>query len=115
MVHALSLQVNSDFGNNPRWLWEGVAQYLAGERRDTDQESLAARPCPGLTELSGAFDGGGTIYHYGFAIADFIERTWGYGSVLALIRNNGNIESVLRISEQRFDQLWCHHLKGLGI
>jgi tetratricopeptide (TPR) repeat protein len=41
-VHAVSLDVNPRFGNNPRWLWEAVALYERAVRADPSQVVAAS-------------------------------------------------------------------------
>lgn len=107
-AHVASLNVNPDFGNNPRWLWEAVAIYLAGEFVDPAASGLFDNgTCPSIAQLNAPFDNGGTIYATGFLLVDFVERHWGFGKVVDLIRSNGDLESTLGIDAPRFEQRWC--------
>ncbi len=110
-AHALSLHVQPDFGNNPRWLWEGLAQYLAGESRELSADEDGGVACPGLAQLSSPFDGGGLVYRFGFSIVDFVARTWDFDAVMALVRSNGDIEQTLGITEQVFESRWCEFVQ----
>lgn len=116
-VHAATLTLNPEFGNNPRWLWEAVAQYLAGELVDPKTSSLFAEDrCPSLETLNSPFDRGGSIYRSGYLLGDFIVQTWGKAALTELIRQNGATDSVLGLSEAAFQRHWCtfvqtHHMQ----
>lgn len=107
-VHAVTLNMNPDFGNNPRWLWEAVAQYLAGEV----PSQMAARhfengKCPTLETLSSPFDRGGTIYDSGYLLGDSIVQRGGQAALNELIFNGGDISNTLSLSEGQFEAGWC--------
>ncbi len=111
-VHSATLYLNPDFGNNPRWLWESAAIYLAGEFVDP-----AASPvfeggrCPTIETLNSPFDRGGSIYSSGFILGEFIIATWGPKSLPALISANGDTDKVLNVSEADFEQRWCDFVR----
>lgn len=107
-VHAATLTLNPDFGNNPRWLWEAVAIYLAEEFVDPRTvEQFRGGLCPSLATLNSPFDRGGSIYSSGYLLGEFIDTKWGASSLPALVNSNGNTEVVLGITENEFEARWC--------
>ena len=104
-AHAVTLRVNPAFANNPRWLWEAVALYEAGQFTDRRAvTTLFERSTPTFALLS-SFDNT-IIYDVGADLGDFIVRTWGREALLALIRSNGNVTQVLGLSESQFLARW---------
>ena len=79
-AHCVSLTLNPSFGNRPRWLWESVALYEAGQRTDVRSLPLVAanRP-PSIAELN-ALDNL-LIYDVGHSLADFIVTALGQQSL----------------------------------
>lgn len=107
-VHAASLKLNPTIGNNPRWLWEGAAIYLANEPPNAQAAKFFKRgQCPTLSALNAPFNQGGSIYDVGFYLLDFIAQRWGKQAIPSLIKANGDIETILGISETTFEQDWC--------
>lgn len=110
-VHVASLHVNPEFGNNPRWLWEAVAIFLANETVDPKTSAhFKNGTCPSLDTLNSPFDQGGTIYDAGYLLIDFIQTRWGFESVVELIRNDGNIELTLDQTVEVFEYEWCAYV-----
>lgn len=107
-VHAATLALNPGFGNNPRWLWEAVAQYLAGEFVDPSTASqFQGGKCPSLETLNSPFDSGGAIYRSGYLLGEFITASWSAAKLRQLISANGDIETILGITENDFETRWC--------
>ena len=111
-VHVVSLNLNPDFGNNPRWLWEAVALYLAEEFRDPREvDYLLDGSYPTLQELNSGFNSGRNIYDVGFLLGDYIVSTWSINHLIDLIRSNGNIEATLGITENSFEADWHSYIQ----
>jgi hypothetical protein len=106
--HAVSLVVNNSIGNNPRWLWEAVAIYEAGEFvNPTTISYLVSGNFPTLAELNSDFNtGGNKIYSVGYLLSEFIITIWDKSRFVNLIKANGNIEETLGISTQQFEADW---------
>ena len=108
----MSLNVNPDFGNNPRWLWESVALYEAGEFRDPSQiDYLRARDYPTIEELNSGFNTSRNIYDVGFLLTEYILETWGRSELIDLIHSAGDIPGVLGVSESDFELGWYSHIE----
>lgn len=112
-VHAVTLRLNPDFGNNPRWLWEAVAIYVAGETPRPETVFLFQNnKCPSLGQLSQPFNNGGSIYDVGYYLIDYTVNTWGNDTVIRLIKTNGDISGTLGISEDAFEKDWCSFVRS---
>jgi len=110
--HAVSLVLNSTIGNNPRWLWEAVAIYEAGEYRDPKSLSyLLDGNFPTLSELSLDYAAGNhKIYEVGYLLAEYIITNWGKSGLVKLIQSNGNIQQTFNISTQQFEENWKNYI-----
>ncbi len=107
-AHVATLNLNAGFGNNPRWLWEAVAIYLAGEFVDPSDSGLFADgACPSLRELNAPFDNGGSIYAAGFLLIEFIDANRGFQQVIDLVHSNGDLQATLGIDDREFERRWC--------
>ncbi len=106
--HAVSLVVNSTIGNNPRWLWEAVAIYEAGEFvNPTTISYLVGGNFPTLAELNSDFNSGeNKIYSVGYLLSEFIITNWDKNHFVSLIKSNGNIQQTLEITTQQFEEDW---------
>jgi hypothetical protein len=104
-AHCVTLVVNPGFANNPRWLWESVALYEAGQI--VDPRGLAYMTSlqpPTLAQLSQIADT--RIYDVGALIGAFIVETWDGDALPRLVRANGDVASVLGIDEATFVSRW---------
>ena len=99
-AHVVSLNLNPTFGNNPRWLWEAVAIYEAGQFVDPARLGyMVDGDYPSLEELDSAFGTrGNRIYSMGYILSEYIVDSWGMESLRDLIRANGDLESVLGVA-----------------
>ena len=106
--HTVSMYVNSRIANNPRWLWEAVAIYEAGELVNPKTLSyLVAGNFPTINELNTDFNSGNQkIYSVGYTLSEFIIQNYGKDKYVDLIKTNGNIASSLGISVLQFESRW---------
>ena len=111
-AHVVSLNLNENFGNNPRWLWEAVAMYAAEEVRNVkDISYLRDGDYPTLQELNEDFNSGRNIYDVGYLLIDYLVQTWDHDHLIALIEANGNVESTLGVGEAEFEKGWQQFVK----
>lgn len=107
LAHAISLRLQSDFANNPRWLWEAVALYENGEL--VDPRTLAymrqGQP-PSLPALNAAVTSSRQIYEVGYTLAEFVVARRGQEGLRQLVRQHGDTEAVLQLSPAAFEQAW---------
>jgi hypothetical protein len=106
--HAVSLVVNNQIGNNPRWLWEAIAIYEAGEFVNPKTISyLVSGSFPTMVELNSDFNSGGNkIYSVGYLLSEYIISSWNRTRYINLIKSNGNIQQTLEITTQQFEVGW---------
>ena len=102
------MNVNRQFGNNPRWFWEAVAIYESGEFNDPKNISyLADGNFPTIAELTADFNTGARkIYEVGYLLSEYIIETWGKESYTQMIKNNADIQLVLGINAAQFENGW---------
>ena len=106
-AHVVSLNLNPEFGNNPRWLWESIAMYAAEEfRNPSDITYLREGDFPSLPELNEDFNSGRNIYDVGYTLVAYIVDAWDHESLLALVKANGDLSSTLGIDEASFMAGW---------
>ncbi|HET7292833.1 MAG TPA: hypothetical protein VFM88_10430 [Vicinamibacteria bacterium] len=109
-AHCVSLRVNPAIANNPRWLWEAVALYEAGQIVDPGSlPYLRAHQPPTLADLDRIENT--AIYEVGGVIAEFIVETWGRGALRALVVAGGSLETVLGLDETEFVALWFDYVR----
>ena len=111
--HAVSLHVNGNFGNNPRWFWEAVAIYEAGEFNSPKNISyLVSGNFPSIAELTADFNTGSRkIYEVGYLLSEYIIATWGKNNYVQMIKTNANIQQVLGLSTPDFETGWKEFVK----
>lgn len=73
-------------------------------------EFLKKRQCPSLAELNDVKKNG-KVYDLGFVLIDFIKVTWGKETVMDLLRSNGDIETVLNVSECEFESKFHNYIR----
>ncbi len=113
-AHAHSLRINPGFANTPRWLWEAVAIFEAGEFiAPRTLPYLVADQFPTLQDLNN-FPGaeGRKTYEVGWLLAAFIREGWGLQAYRELIRTRGDLPGVLGLTESLFHQQWRNWVKA---
>jgi hypothetical protein len=106
--HSVSLSVNNRFGNNPRWFWEAVAIYEAGEFTDPKTISyLVSGNFPTVSELTSDFNAGNyKIYAVGYLLSEYVIYNWDKNSFVEMIKSNADISKSLGITTQLFEEGW---------
>ena len=103
-AHCASMVLNPSIANNPRWLWESVALYEAGQVLDPRRfPYVTAGPFPSLAQLSRIEDT--RIYDVGGLFGAFIVDTWGEAGLRDLVRTNGGLQA-LGVDEAAFVSRW---------
>ncbi|MEO8679132.1 MAG: hypothetical protein ABI665_08800 [Vicinamibacterales bacterium] len=111
-VHAVSLDVNPRFSNNPRWLWETVALYENGEFvHPRLLEFLVNGNFPTLQQLDGDVNSDSPIYQVGYSIGEFIVSRYGRAPFLRLIETGADLRGVLGVSKVEFEAAWQSYVR----
>jgi hypothetical protein len=111
-AHAVSLNMNTRFANNPRWFWETVALYENGEFVNPRSiESVSRGNFPTLQQLNADVNADTQIYQLGFLLGDFIVTNWGRPAFLRLIQTNADLASVLGVSAAEFESAWQSYVR----
>jgi len=106
-VHAVTMFVSNDFANNPRWLWEAIAQYESDSFvHPRTLPYMVAGDYPTMDELSNEEGGQQRIYPLGYTIGEFIVGEWGYEGLRMLVENHGDVSKSLNITQEDFDKQW---------
>jgi hypothetical protein len=108
-AHCISMALNPTIANNPRWLWESVAIFEAGQVVDPRAVTELRSTTLTLAALN-SFETT-TIYRVGYVLAEFITAVWGRTGLVSLIEANGNIDRVFQINEQVFLERWRTFLR----
>ena len=95
------VHLNIDYSpNNPKWLWEGVAQYEARWFFDPNElDSIKKKDFPSLASLDQGME-----YMLGFVVIEAIKDLWGFDTVIDLIKNKGDVQKVLNIRQSVFEE-----------
>ena len=109
-AHCVSLQVNSTIANSPRWLWETVAIFEAGDFVNPRSVAWLANGPPPMARLN-SFDNT-DIYSVGYVLGEFIVSRWGRDALVMLIRTNGNTAAVTGMNEPEFLQSWYDFVRA---
>ena len=104
-AHCVSMRINPRIPNNPRWFWEALAIYEAGQAVDPKvlPYMTAATP-PSLAALNG-FDNT-LIYDVGYTIGEFIAARGGRAAMRALVANSADVQTTLGLSLPEFERAW---------
>lgn len=101
------VHLNIDYSpNNPRWLWEGIAQYEARWFFDPKELGIIGeKEFPALTDLSNGME-----YMLGFVVIEAIKELWGFDTVISLIKTRGDVQKVLHIDDKLFEEKIFEHI-----
>ena len=116
-AHVVSMAVNPSIPNNPRWLWETVAQYESGSFiHPTTLDYMRAGRYPSITDLDAAWNTSSQVYQVGYVLGEYIVARWGQDGLVRLIRLNGDIPGALGVAAAEFESGWrafLHERYGL--
>ncbi len=109
-VHCVTQHLNPGIPNKPRWLWESVALFEANELvAPKDIPAITSNNIPALREIN---DFNNTmIYRIGYLLGEFIFKNFGKESYIKLIKENGNIDKVLGLTDEAFLNKWYQYVK----
>lgn len=99
-AHLVSIALKRNISNNPRWLWEAIAQYESGMYSHASLWPPSERVFPGFGALN-QFNSE-LPYRWGYYLVACIIEHWGEDAYINLLKANGNIETVLGVTESEF-------------
>ena len=104
-AHCVSLHVNPRIANHPRWLWESVAIYEAGQRVDlrTIPYMTALAP-PSFAALDDVEDT--RVYDVGYSIGEFLVARWGQDALAGLVASGGDTAAALGAAPADVERAW---------
>jgi len=109
-AHCVSMKINPTIANNPRWLWETVADYEGNLPWDPKMlQYLVDQKPPSLNELNQFSNT--RIYEVGHFIGQYIQESKGAAGFKALILNNGSIRDTFGMSDEEFTRTWFEYVK----
>lgn len=104
-AHCVTLRVNARVANNPRWLWESVAIYEAGQSVDLRAlPYMAAHEPPTFASLDSVDNI--RVYDVGYSIAEFVVARWGRGGLADLVHATGDTAAALGLPLDEFQREW---------
>jgi hypothetical protein len=110
-AHCVTLNIKSNFGNNPRWLWEAIALYEAGQFVHPNMlPYMVNQTPPTLAQLNNFSNT--QIYEVGFLLAEYIVLNWDRQHLKDMILNLGNTLSVLGMNTTQFQTNWFNFVKA---
>ncbi|MEB2777564.1 hypothetical protein SYJ56_19770 [Algoriphagus sp. D3-2-R+10] len=92
----------------PRWIWESIAVYEADQ---LNMFSLYMSLKDGFPTLKALNEPNNLVYNVGYTLIDFIVHQWGKEKLLDLIKNNGDINSTLGLTDVEFEKQWELYVK----
>jgi hypothetical protein len=112
-AHCVSMYLNDTIANNPRWLWETVAVYMSQDFVHPNSLSyMVEGNYPTIDQLNSSYYSNQDIYRVGYVLGEYIVENWGMAALRNLILQNGDIEAVLGISVQEFEDGWYDWLEN---
>ncbi len=92
----------------PRWLWESIAVYEADQ---INIFSLYMSLKDGFPTLEALNEPNNLVYNVGYTLIDFVIQHWGKEKLLNLIKSNGDIKSILDLTDKDFENQWELYVK----
>jgi hypothetical protein len=110
-THCVTLNIKPNFGNNPRWLWESIALYEAGQFVHPNQLPYMVNHNPPTLSQLNNFNNT-QIYQVGYLLSEYIILNWDRQHLKDMILSNGNIQQTLGISISDFQINWFEFVKN---
>lgn len=101
------VHLNIDYSpNNPRWLWEGVAMFESGWFFDPAEiDIIRNKNFPPFAALNNGME-----YMLGYVIIEAIKDIWGFDMVIRLIKKRGDVQAVLQLKQDKFEEKIFDHI-----
>ena len=113
-THVLVSELSPSSYDIPIWLNEGVAVYEAGQFSN-DAETLIRDlikhdTIPTLDDLNNSNFGELYGYQLSYTTVEYIVAEYGYASLVALIENPSDMQSILGMDMTQFETAWKNYL-----
>ena len=114
-THVAISNINSDLKSIPIWLNEGIAVYEAKQMssniKNTIKEKLNRNDVPLLSQMNSSnfSEVGGYIFSY--TAIEYLIDSYGYDTVISLIKTPNDLEQILGNSMKEFEDNWESYLK----
>ncbi len=95
---------------NPDWLWDGIAMYMAQDE-DRSEPYYEEMLNGGIPEIYTLKNNDRDRYKYGYSLVEYIVEEYGREKLVELLKEYGDIEKVLNITESEFRDGWIEFLK----
>ena len=121
LVCEIILPEQSGDGGLPRWVHEGIANYMVGNWSDDDERLMrnlvASRNVPSLSQLSGSGGFADERLHdaLGHAAFDYIEGRWGVSGIRRFVnaliapRIDKTYDAVFDLTPAQFDEAFRNY------
>lgn len=98
-VHAAIAQTPSQRA----WLWESIACHEARQFiLPSNLDYIEKHNYPTLSQMNHSSENG-YAYQLGYFIIEYIKITWSKRKLVDLLKNDGDIQSILHVSEKEFE------------
>ncbi len=112
-THCATLNLAPRFANNPRWLWEAMALYEAGQFvHPRNLSYMTSGTPPTLAELEANWQTNTKIYDLGYVLAEYVVTKWGMPALVNLIKSLGDIPATLGVTVAEFEGGWYAFVKS---
>jgi hypothetical protein len=110
-AHCVTLNLNPNFGNNPRWLWESIAIFEARQFVHPNLLSYMVEHNPPTLSQLNNFNNV-QIYEVGYLLSEYIVLNWGFQQLKDMILSSGNIQQVLGMTVTQFQDSWFSFVRN---
>lgn len=114
-THIAISNINSGLESIPIWLNEGIATYEANQISNNDRsvikEMLDNNNVPSLSEMSSESFAEVGGYLFSYTIIEYIIESYGYDTIISLIKMPEDLENILENTINEFENNWKNYLQ----
>lgn len=115
MIHMFHEHLSVDMENTSRWFGEGIAVYLSNQHKYEDEFKNPVIEGVLNNKISSVEDINNDVmlcYDWGWSLVEYIDETYGFDTVLNIIRNCGSTDVVGFMKEDKveFKNKWKNWL-----
>lgn len=108
-THTVTMELASE-KKQPDWLWDGTAMYMSQDK-DRYEPYYEELINSGIPEIYALKSNDRDRYIYGYSLVEYIVEEYGREKLVELLKEYGDIEKVLNITESEFRDGWIDFLK----